>query len=113
MRRAGSRTVPAMPERLDWIEIPLRRTTVTLPWASRESLLERLIHDADKEIRAAFEAVGASRPVNLTPVQKTELFRVIETWQGIVGGSSGLPAGIFNLRNALLDDQYDDDPIRD
>jgi hypothetical protein len=96
-----------MPERLDWIEVALSRDTVTLPWASRDSLLEQFTRGTGKEIRTAFEASGASRPVKLTLEQKAELVRVIETWHRIVGGYGGLPAGVFNLRNALLDDLAD------
>lgn len=96
-----------MPERRDWIEIALSRDVVTLPWASRDSLLEQLTRGAAREIRPAFEAHGAE-PIKLTLDEKVELARVIETWSGIVGGYGGLPVGVFNLRNALLDDLASD-----
>jgi hypothetical protein len=58
---------------------------------------------------AAFEAVGTSRPVQLTAEQKGLLIEVIEFWGSQVQGglTDGLPEGIFELRNALHDALHD------
>ena len=52
-------------------------------------------------------AVGASSPVKLTLQQEGDLLRAIEDWHRDVGGYDGLPEGIFELRNELIDDLHD------
>jgi hypothetical protein len=78
-----------------------------LPWSSRQELLARLraVELTDAIVRA-FEAAGASRPVTLKPEQKPVLFSVVEAWLVEVD-LAGLPAGIFQVRNALHDDLAD------
>ncbi len=97
-----------MPERLDRVEIALNRRTLELPWASRDSLLFEL--GRSHPLRTVFEAVGATRPANFTLEQKVDLLRAIEDWHRKVGGYAGLPEGIFDLRNALIDDLHDAAP---
>jgi hypothetical protein len=95
------------------VQIALSRGTFELPWSSREALLDELAHqDSMQDIRDAFQAVGTSRPVKLNQAQKMALTLVIEVWGGEVEGglTGGLPEGIFELRNALLDDLHDDPP---
>jgi len=54
-----------------------------LSWASRDSLLHEIRNfgDGAKPIRSAFEAVGAFRPVELSPADQTTLFRASASWQ--------------------------------
>jgi hypothetical protein len=96
--------------RIDEVHVPLSRESVTLPWASREALLDQFRHlDSMSETRKAFEDVGTSAPVRLTREQKGALIDVIEFWGSQVEGglSDGLPEGVFHLRNALHDDLSD------
>ena len=59
------------------------------------------------QLRTVFEAVGPTRPTKFTLEQKGDLLRAIEDWHRDVGGYDGLPEGIFDLRNALIDDLHD------
>ena len=79
-------------------------TTVQIPWDSRDALLERLRREGDAdEIIAAFQAVGATRPVKLKPEAKRRLLATCEAWL-MEATTQGLPPGIFELRNALHDE---------
>lgn len=69
-------------------------------------MLEQL-KQTEKPIRDAFEGVGATRPVELTRAQKITLVQIIESWASERGGYDGIPAGIGELRTALLDDLLD------
>ncbi len=102
-----------MPERIDKITIATERETLTLPWSSRVALLDELQrYETGYTIRDAFTAVGASSPVELTNEQKTELLRVIDVWsERTEGGMRGLPEAILALRNALIDDLDDAEPL--
>jgi hypothetical protein len=58
-----------------------------------------------RPVLEAFQAVGTSRPVELTIEQKHALVDVIKTWATQVAGDyPELPEGIFELRNAIVDD---------
>jgi hypothetical protein len=97
-----------VPERLDRITVKLGRGDVTLTWDARQALLARLQHvQTTARIRASFDAVGASRPVELTPGQRTTLLEVLQDWFVGGGGSEAMPEGLFHLRNALIADQHD------
>ena len=93
-----------MPERLDRVAIATSRTTIELPWSSRDQLLHEIrnLGGAD-EIRHAFEAVGASRPVPLNLANKTLLYEAINAWAQSVT-TAGLPKGVWALRCALAKD---------
>jgi hypothetical protein len=98
------------PRPIQELRIALSRNTVELPWTSRAPLLERVReHDAGLQVLLAFEAVGASLPVRLEPAGKRVLLQVVEAWlsQATV---DGLPAGVSELRNALLAEGELDDP---
>jgi hypothetical protein len=71
-----------MPERLDRAAIATSRDVIELSWTSRDSLLHEIrnLGENAKPIRTAFEAVGASRPVELSRADQTTLFGVIELW---------------------------------
>jgi hypothetical protein len=54
--------------------------------------------------RRSDPAVGTSRPVTLARTQKIRLLLVVEGWLWEVS-TTGLPDGIFELRNALIDER--------
>jgi hypothetical protein len=95
--------------RIDEVRIELRRGTVSIPWSSRDALLEQLasrdsMNDAP-EVRDAFLAAGTTRPVPLTGPQKLALRNVIAFWAVEKGGSfDDLPEGIHTLHGALQDE---------
>jgi hypothetical protein len=91
------------------VRVALSRGDVVIPWESRQDLLKQIRHlESEKPIVAAFEAVGVSQPVVLTTDQKALLIESIEHWGTQVRfGLSGLPEGMFELRNALHDDLHD------
>jgi hypothetical protein len=96
--------------RIDRVTIAGSRdaTTVTIPWASRGVLLQRLRDAGDAEdVIRAFEAVGTSRPVRLDKVGKRRLLEACTAWLDEPGGVDALPEGIFDLRNALEDEKAD------
>jgi hypothetical protein len=63
-----------MPERLDRVIVATSRGQVEIPWGSRDMLLERLDRvPSAASVAAAFEAVGASRPVHLSAEQEVAL----------------------------------------
>jgi hypothetical protein len=81
-------------------------TTVTIPWDSRQALLERLDSAGGAEdVIAAIRAVGTSRPIELTKPQKRRLLDILEGLLNEVG-APWLPDGLFQLRNALIDERY-------
>lgn len=97
------------PERLERVQVNTARHTLELPWASRDELLDYLRRfEAGRPIVAAFEAVGASRPVRFTLEQKRDVVIFVDGWMQEVGVTS-LPEGVFELRNELLDDLHDAD----
>jgi hypothetical protein len=99
-----------MPERLDRVAIATSHDVIELSWASRDSLLHEIrnLGENAKPIRTAFEAVGASRPVELSHADQTTLFSAIELWANSVT-LEALPPGIWQLRCALADQRDDAD----
>jgi hypothetical protein len=80
-------------------------TTVVIPWDSRKALLDRLdAAGGAEDVIAAIRAVDTSRPIALTNARKRRLFEVVEGWLWEVS-TTGLPDGIFELRNALIDER--------
>ena len=53
-----------------------------------------------------FDAVGASRPVELNPAQRATLLGILEAWSN-EDGDEAMPAGLNELRNALSADLAD------
>jgi hypothetical protein len=96
------------PHRIQHFRIALSQRSVELPWASRAPLLLRLRdHDAGLPVVLAIEAVGATQPVQLQPAGKRVLLQVVEAWYAEVT-TTGLPDGVWELRNELLaDDDLD------
>jgi hypothetical protein len=90
--------------RLNYIEIEVNDGTITLPWDSRDLLLHEIAStEGAAEIRKAFDDAGASRPVELTDEQKSDLLHVLNRWCQRVT-AEGLPEGIDELRCELTDD---------
>ena len=55
---------------IDRVQVALSRQTISIPWESRQSLLERLQGvESMRDVVGTFWAVGTSRPVELTPEQ--------------------------------------------
>ena len=100
---APSRTLPRMPERLDRVTIQLSRGPFTITWDQREELLQRATALGHRELRQRFDAVGASRPVELTSADREVMVEVLGHW---VLDEYSEP--IVALRNAVLKDFYDD-----
>ena len=97
-----------MPDRLDRVAIATSRGTIEIPWSSRDALLQQItLEDTAQTIRFAFVAVGASRPVELKLEDVALLVQAIGRWMRRVGGPSGLPAGIYELRRALTAELHD------
>ncbi len=95
-------------DRLDGLTVAYSRGTVTIPWTSRDALLEE-IRPLDSLFRArrAFETGEASAPVHLEREDAASIVQIIEIWMRNVRGPDRLPEGIFELRNALVDDLHD------
>ena len=78
--------------------------TVEIPWDSRDALLERLRRKGGADaIIAAFQAVGATRPVKLKKDGKGRLLDTCEAWL-MEATTEALPRGILGLRHALHDE---------
>jgi hypothetical protein len=96
------------PHRIRHFRIALSGNMIELPWTSLAPLLARVReHDAGLQVLLALEAVGATQPAQLQPAEKRVLLQVVEAWYSEVT-IKGLPAGVWELRNALLaDDELD------
>jgi hypothetical protein len=94
--------------RLNRVVVTTPRGSIVLPWESRDALLDEIRHlDSARGVIDAFEKVGASRPVELERADVVLLVQAIDVMMSNAGGPERLPAGIFELRNALLDDLHD------
>jgi hypothetical protein len=90
--------------RLDWVHVATSRGTIVIPWGSRDTLLQEIRRiDSANSIRKAFQDVGASLPVQLSRDDKAHLVELLNFWASEVS-TAKLPEGIWDLRNALLDD---------
>ena len=99
-----------MPERLDSITVALDAGPVILAWNARQALMRRLQHvQSTARLRDSFDAVGASRPVELTCNQRTALLLTLEGWSlDLDDGYEAMPQALFELRNALIAEQLPD-----
>ena len=94
-----------MPERPDTITVALSLGDITLSWDTRRALLARLQHVSESSsLRAMFEAVGATRPVELNPAQRATLVGLLEKW---TLEDDEVPADLIELRNKLSEDLAD------
>jgi hypothetical protein len=89
-----------MLRRVERVQIQTEAGPVEIPWRLRQMLLGRLrdLEDAGGVV-SAFEAVGTSRPVELSDGQKLLVLKVIEA--DMLDNGSSLPPGIRDLRDAL------------
>ena len=99
-----------MPVPVDRVTITMGRNDVMITSACRAALLSKLrtVRRAAGVIQA-FEAVGATRPVELRIEQKATLYSFLDAWSGIETpeGFTDMPPGLLGLRNALGDDLHD------
>jgi hypothetical protein len=92
-----------MPERLDTVTVQTARGSLPLPWDSRQTLLAEILRDdALRPTVVAFEAVGATRPVEIPPEQVGRLIDALDAWAAKLG--CDIPEGIAALREALAAD---------
>jgi hypothetical protein len=84
--------------RLDRVRIDVAGDVVEITWHERDVLLHELAAaPGSKDIRVKFEAVGASRPVELNEGDRSRLRSALDDW-----GSDRLqPEGIGRLHAAL------------
>ena len=94
--------------RLARVLIATSRGTLELPSKSRDALLDEIRHvDSAQGIRDTFAAVGASRPAKFNRADEGLIIAAINVWAKNVGAQR-LPAGIWGLRNALIDGARDE-----
>jgi hypothetical protein len=88
-----------MPERLDRVHVDLAGEVVEITPDERDVLLAELAFaGGTKPIRERFEAVGASRPVELDAEQRARLRTALDNW----GDDRLQPEGIARLHAALV-----------
>jgi hypothetical protein len=89
--------------RLDRVRVDVAGEIVEISWHERDMLLQELSFVAgSKTIREKFEAVGASRPVELDEMERPHLRAALEDWERDIVQ----PGGIERLHAALeRDDQ--------
>ena len=92
-----STKLASVPERLDRVTVPVPMGTHTISWDARETLLAKLaqkktvawleqeglefgVESTAAAIRARFEAVGASRPVELSADERNMLGWLLNSW---------------------------------
>jgi hypothetical protein len=86
------------PGRLDRVQVDVVGELVEISWTERDTLLDQLQADDESDtIIDAFEAVGASRPVELDDDERTHLRVTLELW-----GVAVLPDGLARLLIALV-----------
>jgi hypothetical protein len=93
-----------MPERLDQVPVAINGGEITLTWDTRQALMRRLLHIQETaRLRASFDAVGATRPVELNQGQRNALLSALENWSRD-GSYEPMPKELTLLRAALADD---------
>lgn len=96
-----------MPERLDCITVALDSGPVTLTWDARQAMMRRLLHVQENfRLRASFDAVGASRPVELTCNQRTTLLLTLENWALDLDTFEAISPELLELRDELIVDLH-------
>ena len=68
-----------VPDHLHTITVVLSAGDVTISWDTRQALIARLQHIRDSSsLRSMFEAVGATRPVELNAAQRATLLGLLD-----------------------------------
>jgi hypothetical protein len=94
-----------MPERLDRVEVATRYGVDPISWTAREAILDELRHlESASDAVAAFQAVGASRPVEVDTSQKLAVLDAISVIANNAGGYDKIEPELFALRNDLVDE---------
>jgi hypothetical protein len=87
-----------MTSRLNRVQVDVAGTIVDITWDERDKLLEKLGRVAGCEtIVKKFEAVGASRPVELDDEERQRVRVMLELW-----GITVIPDGLDELMLALV-----------
>jgi hypothetical protein len=82
--------------RLDQVQVNVAGNVVEIAWAERDWLLEKIaLVSGFESILTKFEAVGASRPVELDFDERARLRAPLEFWRE-------LPDGLVRLLDALV-----------
>jgi hypothetical protein len=94
--------------RLDWVTVATPSGPVTISWEQRNQLLDRLRVTCGRQssVVAAFEAVGATRPVELNTADGLAVLETLDAWLD-EEGIEAIPQRLAILRNALHDDTED------
>jgi hypothetical protein len=96
-----------MPERLDHVTVAIDSGDITLTWDTRQALMRRLLQIQETaRLRATFDAVDATRPVELNHGQRNALLSALENWSRD-GSCERMPEELTLLRAALADDLND------
>jgi hypothetical protein len=95
-----------VPERVHRIEIALENQTLSIPWTSRDALLNEFEHvESMGAIRKKFDGSGASVPLSLDVQEKRDHVDVIQRWADTTEGAyTRLSHGISELRSELIED---------
>ena len=89
-----------MPERIDHYTIVLDNPEEIVSLNTREALMAQMQRLDATELREAFDAVGAGRPVDLGPSQRDALHQVLEVWSR---DEDPMPNELVELRDALIE----------
>lgn len=102
---AGFRLPPLGAARLNRVTIATRYGPAEISWQAREQLLNEIRHlDSGRDVVAAFENVGATRPVELDSAGKQTLVDAIHVLWHNAGGLSNVDPGLTELRHKLVDE---------
>src|ERR1019366_2083479 len=87
--------------RLDRVQVDVAGEIVEISWGERDTLLERITVVAGSEtIVGKFEAVGASRPVELDDGERARLRTALRLWEAVA--FTGLSDGMARLLAAVV-----------
>jgi hypothetical protein len=106
----GESSTPAvapMPERLDRVRIATRYGECEIRWTCRAEWLAKirqLESEHGDEVIRAFQAVGASRPVELDHDGKALVVEAIHSLERDADGSMNLSTDVRELLRALVDE---------
>ena len=83
----------------DRVRVDVAGEIVEISWNERDAVLNQLAYVAGSHsVRERFEAVGASRSINLNPQQRARLREALDDWDR----GNLPPDGISRLRDALV-----------